>query len=100
MAKQSLKVGLVQTRVGEMLDENLDKTASFIKKAAKKGADVVCLQELFAHRYFAQTKNDEWFAKAQSIPGQLSTFLADWAIENRIVLIGGSIFEKGSDGKF
>ena len=100
MAKHSVKVGLVQTKVGERLEENLDKTARFIRQAAKKGAELVCLQELFAYRYFAQVKDDSYFDIAEPVPGPLSRFLADCASANRVLLIGGSIYEKGDDGKF
>jgi N-carbamoylputrescine amidase len=100
MAKHSVKVGLIQTKVGNDLQNNLDKTASFIKKAAKKGAEIVCLQELFASRYFAQTKDDAFFDIAEKATGNLSTFLADCASKNRVLLIGGSIYEKGDDGKY
>jgi N-carbamoylputrescine amidase len=100
MAKHSVKVGLVQTKVGERLEENLDKTARFIRQAAKKGAEIVCLQELFAYRYFAQVKDDSYFDVAEPVPGPLSRFLAECAEANRVLLIGGSIYEKGDDGKF
>jgi N-carbamoylputrescine amidase len=100
MEKRSLRVGLIQTKVGEKLDDNLDKTARFIRQAAKKGAEIVCLQELFAHRYFAQTKDDRFFEIAEPVPGRLSDFLADCARSNHMLLIGGSIYEKGADGKF
>jgi len=100
MAKSSLKIGLIQTKVGENLDENLDKTARCIKEAAKKGAEIVCLQELFAHRYFAQTKDDRFFDLAEPVSGRLSRFLADCALSSDVLLIGGSIYEKGDDGKF
>jgi N-carbamoylputrescine amidase len=98
--KRSIKVGLVQTRVGEDLQDNLDKTARFIKQAVKKGAQVVCLQELFASRYFAQTKDERFFEIAEKVPGPLSRFLAECASANRVLLIGGSIYERGDDGKF
>jgi N-carbamoylputrescine amidase len=100
MAKRSIKVGLVQTKVGEDLQQNLDKTARFIKDAAKKGAQIVCLQELFAYRYFAQTKDDRFFQTAEQVPGALSRFLSECASANRVMLIGGSIYERGDDGKF
>src|SRR5215475_6733065 len=98
--KRTIKLGLVQTRVGENLDENLDNTARFIKQAAKKGAEIVCLQELFAYRYFAQTKDDRFFDIAEPVPGRLSRFLAECAASNHVLLVGGSIYEKGADGKF
>jgi N-carbamoylputrescine amidase len=100
MPKQSFKVGLVQTKVGTKLEENLEKTATFIKTAARKGAEIVCLQELFAQQYFAQVKDKKFFGSAESVPGPLSTFLSNCASANRVVLIGGSIYEHGGDDKF
>src|SRR5215470_2849383 len=100
MPKNSLKVGLVQTKVGSNIEENLDKTAAFIKAAARKGAEIVCLQELFAQQYFAQIKDKKFFDSAEAVPGRISRFLADCASANRVVLIGGSIYEHGGDDKF
>jgi N-carbamoylputrescine amidase len=98
--KDVIKVGLVQTKVGEDIEANLAKTARFIKEAARKGAEIVCLQELFACRYFAQVKDDRFFDLAETVPGRFSQFLSDCAAANRVTLIGGSIYEKGDGGKF
>jgi len=98
MRKQPLKIGLVQTKVSDNLSQNLEKTAQFIEAAARKGADIVCLQELFAQRYFAQIKNKKFLEIAEPIPGPLSRFLAETASANGITLVGGSIYEKGADG--
>lgn len=100
MGKDIIKVGLIQTKVGKDVEENLAKTAHLIKQAARKGAEIVCLQELFAHRYFAQVKDDRFFDLAEPVPGRLSQFLSDCAAANRVILVGGSIYEKGDDGKF
>ena len=100
MKKNLINIGLVQTRVGDSVDENLEKTAAFIRKAARKGAEIVCLQELFACRYFAQIKDDKFFALAEPVPGPLSRFLSECAALNKVLLIGGSIYEHGRDGKF
>jgi len=100
MRKNTLKIGLIQTKVGDDLQENLKKTARLIKEAARKGAEIVCLQELFACRYFAQVEDDRFFDMAEAVPGRLSQFLSESAANNRVQLIGGSIYEKGGDGKF
>ena len=100
MKKNSIKIGLIQTSVSDNLPENLEKTSRFIKRAVKKGAQIVCLQELFAYRYFAQTKNGRFFGVAEPVPGPLSRFLSECASSNRVLLIGGSIYEKGDDGNF
>ncbi len=99
MKKVVLKVGLIQTVVSDNLDDNLEKTARYIRQAARKGADIVCLQELFAYRYFAQVKDDRFFDFAEGVPGRLSQFLSECAASNRVHLIGGSIYEKGDGGK-
>jgi len=100
MKKQVVRIGLIQTRVGERLENNLDKTASFIKQAARKGAEIVCLQELFASRYFAQTKDERFFDIAEPVPGRLSRFLAECASLYRVLLVGGSIYERGENRRF
>jgi N-carbamoylputrescine amidase len=94
------KIGLIQTGVSGNLDKNLAKTAEFIKAAARKGAEIVCLQELFAYRYFAQTKDDRFFELAEPVPVPLSQFLSECASSNRVFLIGGSIYERGEDDNF
>jgi predicted amidohydrolase len=100
MKKTSLKIGLIQTKVSDNIERNLEKTAEFIKTAARKGADIVCLQELFAQRYFAQVKSRKFFESAESVPGRLSRFLSERASANHVVLIGGSIYEHGADRRF
>ena len=95
-----VKIGLVQTKLGQNLEENLQKTSRFVKQAARRGAEIVCLPELFAHPYFAQSRDERFFALAEPVPGRLSSFLAECASANRIFLIGGSIFENAGDSKF
>ncbi len=95
-----MKIGLVQTKVSDDLGENLEKTAAFIAEAAEKGAEIVCLQELFATKYFAQAESKRLFNLAEKIPGKISDFLSDAAKKNRITLVGGSIFELGDDKKY
>src|SRR5262245_12300668 len=99
MEKILVKVGLIQTAVSDDVDKNLEKTARYIKQAARRGAEIVCLQELFANRYFAQVQDDRFFEFAESVPGRLSQFLSECAATNHVQLIGGSIYEKGDDGK-
>ena len=94
MANLKLKIGLVQASVGSDLDKNLEKTGKMAAQAAKQGASIVCLQELFASKYFCQSENKEVFKAAEKIPGKQSKFLSELAKKNNITLVGGSIFEK------
>ena len=58
-------IGLIQTSVSENIAENMKKTAEKIEEAAKKGAQIVCLQELYRTRYFPQEENKDVTALAE-----------------------------------
>jgi len=95
----TLRLGLVQTRATPERDRNLDAARHLIAAAARKGADIVCLPELFAGRYFAQTEDPASLDLAEPIPGPVSRFLEGCARESRVTLVGGSLYERGRDGK-
>ncbi len=91
-------VGLVQMRMAESMDRNLEHAVSLVKEASDKGAQVVCLPELFATPYFPQRegsspKDMRDSDLADTIPGRATRALSTAAKENGIVLIGGSIYE-------
>jgi predicted amidohydrolase len=90
-----LTLGLVQMSMTKDRQENLAKASGMIEEAASKGANLVCLPELFASTYFPQEENSD--EKPEKIPGPTSEFLSNLAKRNHIVLVAGSIFEK--DGK-
>lgn len=100
LSSNKLTIGLVQTKVGSEVKENLDKTADYVHEASKKGADIACLQELFAAQYFPQKEDRRFFALAEKIPGKITNFLAKIAKDNKITLVGGSLFEYGKDKKY
>ncbi|HQT90790.1 MAG TPA: nitrilase-related carbon-nitrogen hydrolase, partial [Candidatus Kryptobacter bacterium] len=60
-------IGLLQMASGA--DTNLKKALSMIEKAARQGAEVICLPELFRSRYFCQTEDIKNFELAETIPG-------------------------------
>lgn len=92
-------LGLVQMSAGDNLDANLAKAVARIETAAKKGARIICLQELFRSRYFCQSENHENFKLAETIPGPTTEILGELARENEIVIVA-SIFEKRSAGVY
>lgn len=100
MPENKIKLGLIQTEVSDNININLDKTAKFIQEASQKGANIICLQELFATAYFAQTEDKKLFKFAENIPGRITGFLSEAAKENKVILVGGSLFEKGEDNKY
>ena len=64
-----VKVGLVQMSCTENKDQNLAKAIEGVRKAAKVGAQIVCLQELFTSLYFCDVEDYDNFKLAESIPG-------------------------------
>lgn len=89
----------MQTRVTTDEPRNLAATADLIRDAARRGAQIVCLPELFVGRYFADAEDPRLRLLAEPVPGRLSRFLARCASDHRVTLVGGSIYEKGRDGK-
>lgn len=102
MQKRIVQVGLIQMSMADSLESNLQKAESMVAEAAKKGAKIIALPELFATPYFCQIPKDpRAFASfAEAIPGPTSKRLSELAKKHQIVLVGGSIFEKAPDGKF
>jgi N-carbamoylputrescine amidase len=96
---RTVTLGLVQMRCGEKPAENLDKAVDRIRRAARDGADVVCLQELFRSRYFCQTEDVERFRLAEPIPGPTTKVLAKVARERKVVVVA-SLFEKRAHGLY
>ena len=62
-------VGLVQMSCDPKPEANLKKAIAGISDAAKRGAQIVCLQELFRSQYFCQTEDIQLFKLAETIPG-------------------------------
>lgn len=92
-------LGLVQMRAGANPDANLAKAAERIEAAAKKGAQIVCLQELFRSNYFCQSEESRNFRLAETIPGPSTEALSELARTKEIVVVA-SIFEKRSAGLY
>jgi N-carbamoylputrescine amidase len=92
-------LGLVQMRCSEDPADNLDKAVDRIRRAARDGADVVCLQELFRSRYFCQTEDVARFRLAEPVPGPTTKVLAKVARERKVVIVA-SLFEKRAHGLY
>jgi agmatine deiminase len=69
-----------------------------VADAAGKGAEIVCLPELFAWRYFPAARHSQ--ATPETIPGPTSRALSECAKENKVVLVGGTIFERAGEARF
>ena len=92
-------IGLIQTPCTENVAENMEKTAEKIMQAAKLGAQIVCLQELYRTKYFPQLENQDVFGLAETIPGESTKLFSRLAKKHGIVIIA-PLFEKSKEGKF
>ena len=94
---EKFTVGLVQMKCSTNVDENLAKALQKIREAAKRGAQIVCLQELFRSQYFCREENAEIFDLAEPIPGASTEALGKLAKQLGVVIIG-SLFERRAAG--
>ena len=97
MVKERVKLGLIQMSTTDNPAANLAKALARIESAAKKGAQVVCLQELFRSRYFCQSEDQRNFKLAEGIPGPSTEALGAVARKKEIVIVA-SLFERRSAG--
>src|SRR4026208_84251 len=96
---EKTKVALVQMRCGVNPEQNLTNAIEFIGDAAKNGAQIVCLPELFRSQYFCQSENHDNFSLAESIPGPSTNALTKLAREKSVVIVA-SLFEKRAAGVY
>ena len=99
MLEEKFHVGLVQMSCALDPNENLAKAGWKIREAAARGAQIVCLQELFRSQYFCREENADLFALAEEIPGPTTEVLGKLARELGIVIIA-SLFEKRAPGLY
>src|SRR5690606_5085400 len=97
MASRIVKVGTVQMSCTEDVEANLNKAIQGIREAAAKGAQIVCLQELFRSLYFCDVEDYDNFALAEPVPGPTTDVLSPLAAELNCVIVA-SLFEKRTQG--
>lgn len=94
-----VNIGLVQMSCSSDKAANLDKAIGQVRAARAKGAQIVCLQELFTSLYFCDEEVYDNFALAEPIPGPSTDRLCAVAAEEGIVIIA-SLFEKRAQGLY
>lgn len=93
-----VRLGLVQMSMSGDPKRNLGKALSFIDDAAGRGADVVCLPELFTSLYFPTKRRTRF--DPEPVPGPTSKALSESARKNGVVLVGGTIYEKAGKADY
>jgi N-carbamoylputrescine amidase len=96
---EKFRVGLIQMSAGPDPEQNQQRAIEKIGEAAGRGAEVVCLPELFRTQYFCQREDPALFDLAEPIPGPTSTTLSAQAKQLHVVLVA-SLFEKRAPGVY
>jgi N-carbamoylputrescine amidase len=97
--KHKYRAGLVQMSCGPDPDANLDKAVDRVREAAREGAEVICLPELFRAQYFCQREDIALFDLAEPIPGPSTERLSAVVREEKVVVIA-SLFERRAAGLY
>jgi N-carbamoylputrescine amidase len=93
------RVALIQMACAPSIAANLDHAADLVRLAARDGAQLICLPELFRAQYFCQREDHALFALAEPIPGPSTARLAAIVREFKIILIA-SLFERRAPGLY
>jgi N-carbamoylputrescine amidase len=92
-------IGLIQDHATADVASNLQRTERLVRDAARKGAQIVCLKELFQSPYFCKSQQSDRFDLAESIPGPTTDAMQRLARELQIVLVA-PIFERQAAGVY
>jgi N-carbamoylputrescine amidase len=98
-SRQRFPVALVQMAVSGDPGENLEKGVDRVREAARRGAKVVCLPELFRTRYFCQREDTAFFDLAESVPGPTTGALSRIARDAGVVVVA-PVFERRAAGVY
>lgn len=96
---EPFRIGLVQMSCVPDTRENLAHAMQKIREAARQGAQIVCLQELFRSQYFCREEDARLFDLAEPIPGPSTDCLCPLAAELNVVIVA-SLFEKRAAGLY
>ena len=99
MPSERRRVALVQMAMSEQPQENLAKALGMAREAAEGGARLICLPELFQHRYFCQSEDAANFALAEAVPGPTTEAFRALAAEFDATLVL-SLFERRAAGLY
>jgi len=98
-AAQTVSLGLIQTACSADSAANLEHTLALAERAARRGARIICTQELFRSQYFCQSEDHGNFRLAEKIPGPSTDAFRKLAKKFRVVVVA-SLFEKRAAGVY
>ena len=68
-------IGLVQMAMSADVDDNLKRAGEFVREAAGRGAQIICLPEMFRSQYFCQREDVDLFNLAEPLDGDSTQYL-------------------------
>ena len=96
---ETFTIGLIQDHAGDDAAANLARAERLVRDAAGRGAQIICLKELFNAPYFCKSQQSERFDLAEPIPGATTEAMARLARELAVVLIV-PMFERQAAGVY
>ena len=99
ISDKKISVAAIQLPCSSDIGRNIEATVERIEAAAKAGANLICLQELFSSLYFCQSEDHAQFEIAESIPGPTIDRICQVAKEQQVVIVAG-VFERRTAGVF
>jgi N-carbamoylputrescine amidase len=99
MNNRKVKVGIAQLKCEKDKQTNINKAVAKIRELAQDGAQIICLQELFASLYFCDVEDYNNFTLAETIPGPTTELFSSLAKELNVVIVA-SLFEKRAEGLY
>ncbi len=97
--ERNFHIGIVQMSCSPEPEQNLERAVAHVRDAAGKGAEIICLPELFQTQYFCQREDIALFDLAEPIPGPATARLGDLARELKVTIIA-SLFERRAAGVY
>ena len=94
-----VKIALVQMSMTDSKKENVEKAAKMTLDAIKKGANIICMPEVFAAPYFPQYQKFD-FTPYLETTNEVTEKFSKIAKENKTVIVLGSLFVKGKDANY
>jgi N-carbamoylputrescine amidase len=92
-------IGVIQIAVSADPDQNVRKAMEWVEKAAKQGAQVICLPELYRSQYFCQKEDVNFFELAEPLKGHSFQAFSPLASRYKVVLVV-PIFERRAAGVY
>ena len=99
MPPAKFTVGLVQMHCTAEPNDNMERALDFVREAARRGANVICLPELFQTQYFCQREDHSLFDLAEPIPGPGTQRIGEVALETHTTVVA-SLFERRAPGLY